>query len=446
MSKGVAALRRDLLTKRVVRRFLKRNSSMKRRKSLLRAECSDSDICMILGSKYQPELRSFFRGFADFHFLQSVKQIGKPSDNGFIHQLTYAHRDYSAFAVLKSSAKKSSDNLMYEHLVGQFLNTKMRLFPNFVETYSMYQYADDASWDYLKATKTPPLDQFKRLLNKTDDASVAEACQHSKLIAILIQNLPMPAAIPDLALDDLCSNLFAVFYQVYFALSLLRFTHYDLHENNVLLYEPAKGKYIQYTYHNPDGSTTTFKSKYLAKIIDYGRSYFYESDANNSKTVYQDLCRERACNEYIDPEEEDKRSKKEKCGDKSGFYWFKFNKNDESNFYIMTTVQNPSIDLRFWVECCKIAQQKLGESASRVGVEMLPWISQKVKYDTEFGTKAMQKCASGQICNVVEAREYARRTLDATNAMTEAYFAGLTKLGDLHVFADGREFEFFVPN
>lgn len=50
------------------------------------------------------------------------------------------------------------------------------------------------------------------------------------------------------------------------------FTHYDLHPSNVLLCEPVLGKYYKYILN--DRTVVEFKSKYIVKIIDYGRSFF----------------------------------------------------------------------------------------------------------------------------------------------------------------------------
>ena len=87
-------------------------------------------------------------------------------------------------------------------------------------------------------------------------------------------------------------------YQVYFALSEVcnNFTHYDLHTDNVLLFEPVVNKYIHYHYTNKDGSTCSFKSRYIVKMIDYGRSYILDPETGiGSMTVYNQVCAEPKC-------------------------------------------------------------------------------------------------------------------------------------------------------
>ena len=60
------------------------------------------------------------------------------------------------------------------------------------------------------------------------------------------------------------------------------FTHYDLHWNNLHVYEPAPGKYIQYHYHLVnDMPPVSFKSKSCTS--EYGCN-----EISNGDTVYVD--------------------------------------------------------------------------------------------------------------------------------------------------------------
>ena len=73
-------------------------------------------------------------------------------------------------------------------------------------------------------------------------------------------------------------NILQILYQVYYALNDLRenFTHYDLHTGNVLLCKLGKGAKFVYP-------SVTFHCQYLAKIIDYGRCYYYINQEYNSR-------------------------------------------------------------------------------------------------------------------------------------------------------------------
>jgi hypothetical protein len=111
-------------------------------------------------------------------------------------------------------------------------------------------------------------------------------------ITVMIQHLKDALEIRSKIDDEnfVKEELLYVLYQIYMPLAMLtkHFTHYDLHDENVLLYEPVKNKYIEYNYHIFDSNGRTelkvvkFKSRYITKIIDYGRSYFNTNDIPNN--------------------------------------------------------------------------------------------------------------------------------------------------------------------
>jgi hypothetical protein len=159
-------------------------------------------------------------------------------------------------------------------------------------------------------------------------------------MAILIQHLKSAKTLGDMSKvkEFVAKDLLYVLYQVYMTLSSLSdaFTHYDLHRDNVLVYEPVVGSHIEYHYHLENGTETVFKSKYIAKIIDYGRCYYndLDSDANtsNSKLFYDNI----VCKEC-----------KPMCGIARGYGWmdYKANQMKQSSF-ICSQRLNPSHDLR----------------------------------------------------------------------------------------------------
>ena len=63
--------------------------------------------------------------------------------------------------------------------------------------------------------------------------------------------------------------------QVYFPLSHLHglFAHYDLHVDNILLYEIEPDTYITYHYHFGENDVVQVDCQYLVKMIDYARGY-----------------------------------------------------------------------------------------------------------------------------------------------------------------------------
>jgi hypothetical protein len=172
-------------------------------------------------------------------------------------------------------------------------------------------------------------------------------CESSKFASILIQHLKNASTLSHYLEKKntkrqtfFLYDLIHVLYQVYMPLSLLKdsFTHYDLHDENVLLYEPIKGKHIRYHYHHEDGPTVTFCSPYIAKMIDYGSSFFNydvmaKSNTLNPKDIYNKLCQEPKCNNSG------------VCGSSSGLKFFK-KPYTKSSFFISLQMANKSHDLK----------------------------------------------------------------------------------------------------
>jgi hypothetical protein len=271
--------------------------------------CSNSGVCLALGNS-AVAIKKLFQGFVGFEDVKSdLKVLGNNSVNGVALEVKYekmfSGKRYVAYAVLKSARKAISDNLMYEYTVGsKFVNRFCAFFPCFVETYGLYYYKNSAAWHIATTKKEVPKTVLKQLeLEKGFD--VAKACANSTYAAVLVQHMEDAQTLFHWVREAefVEKSLVYVLYVVYHALASLApvFTHYDLHKNNVLLYEPMPGKQIRYEYHHPDGSVDTFSMPFLPKIIDYGRCYF-DNNNTNSRTIYDRVCRE--C---------------ENCGKKVGF-------------------------------------------------------------------------------------------------------------------------------
>jgi hypothetical protein len=163
---------------------------------------------------------------------------------------------------------KSSDSLAYEFYVGQWVNEYLDRFPCFIETYYMGHFVTKDARHDLKHSNTVTAFNNNKVLRRPHKK---EICTSPHQIAILIQYVESTDKLTDLYDDP---ELVNVLFQIYMPLSVLSedFTHYDLHKSNIMLHTPYPGNYIQYHYHTPE-KTVSFKSKYIAKIIDYGRCY-----------------------------------------------------------------------------------------------------------------------------------------------------------------------------
>ena len=296
----------------------------------LKTICSDSGFCLTFG-KEDNKIKAFFKGFTTFEYaVNPIKRIGKPSGNGFVNQITYERDGYKAYAVLKSSMLPSSDNLMYEYKVGQYINTLTKKFPCFVETYGLFKYNDTIAYYFMQEEEThssKTIASLKAKLNIIPNIDWSKACENSQYLCLLIQHFSGVITLYDFVklneknILKLSNVILNIFFQIYIPLALLEdtFTHYDLHTNNVLLYPTPNGKYIKFNYNIPanlvakyglSSDKIEFYSPFIVKIIDYGRCYF-KNGLETGKTVYDQICATPKCNH----------PSFSSCGKKYGFLW-----------------------------------------------------------------------------------------------------------------------------
>ena len=281
------------------------------RARFLNAICSDAGVCVAFG-KERETIRRHFNDFANFEYATSrAKRIGKVSANGFVIDIPYERDGYMANAVLKSSMTNHSDNLLYEFAVGVRLNDIGAYVPCLIETYGLFRYKSEAKWEEAsKKSVYRNMGKYVTELNLPMDTMVKLSCKYPTRICVLVQHLKNVKTIGDVIVNDLPFpeyEMLTSLFQIYFFLSMYRdvFTHYDLHTDNVLLYKPVDGKYIEYIYYLNEYDTFTFYSCVIPKIIDYGRCHISESSGFLSY-----LCNEPACDpncgvnvgyEYFDP-------------------------------------------------------------------------------------------------------------------------------------------------
>ena len=463
----------------VIQQFM-RNTTFKRKAEFLKANCVDSGACYAFGLM-KKRIVSFFNGFTAFEFVKPpIVAIGNPSANGFVKSLQYERNGYTANAVLKSSTKANADNLAYEFVVGSFLNKMSKQFPCFVETHGLFYYKDEALWEHARDTKVIQSNVLRDSLklyktstsykNEVADIINDGVCEGSKYSAILIQNLRNVRTISDVFRKEsdkrihnfILFELMYVLYQVYMPLAMMvnNFTHYDLHHSNVMLYEPVEDKYIQYHYHIGD-EVVSFKSKYMVKIIDYGRAFYKDPDnsKNTATAVLKEICTIPDCNE-----------KPEVCGDKSGF---KYLTNDAipSTSYMSSSIKNPSSDLRLIHMLAKDHDvgsasayfstklyDKFGHDTISDAFEPLMDLMENTNYgiglgldpdkDTIYGTRPLPHHGfPSRINNVEDAEKFIRTAIMTNQAMqdlNEYKYKNMDKLGDMHVFSDGRKLKFKV--
>ena len=420
-------IRDPILHANTVRSFTENRSSRKistfikhvpqYRASYLNRMCADSGVCFAFGQE-KTQLMRFF-SFNTFKYAVSpMKRIGDPSINGFITELMYTREGYNAFAILKSSLRVRADNLAYEYMVGQYINDHFALYlPGFIETYGLFKYPDiDTQTQFLANTISP-----NALTGMEIEPDNPDICTSSNLLCILIQHIKGAKSMYAMITNRMFLQYDAVyaFFQIYFTLDILKdkFTHYDLHGQNVLLYEPVVGGYIHYHYHTPSG-TLSFKSKYMVKMIDYGRCFF-----PMAKDYYEKVCTMPMCNT---------------CGSDNGFTFMSRDHATARTAYMNGVYNNQSHDLRLLNNC---------KALLRHMTHLLPPLKAIInaKYDSPHGTpELIGSNVVGSVSDVVQVLLPYMQQPD-TIAENDSHYESLRKIGDLNVYSDLTTPMEFIP-
>jgi hypothetical protein len=287
---------------------------------------------------------------------------------------------------------------------------------------------------------SPSAEMLKDVLVPFKNIDYELSCKDSKIICLLVQNIDKAPTLNHVwrnTNDMKVSEVLNVLYQIYFTLSAISstYTHYDLHSNNVLLYIPVKDKFIQYHYHTREGDVVSFKSSFIVKIIDYGRNFVKPF----SEEAEKEVCDTDECA----PD----------CGSKHGYYF----KNDNfKKIFVETSKKNESHDLRLLNEFRISVSEELNRGHHHRTNDSHRWLYDrlftKVNYASEFGTP--EKLETGiitlsrggastvKINNVKDAKTHLQQLLLQRREENEQLYANQTKLGDLHVYCDGKNMEY----
>jgi hypothetical protein len=373
--------------------------------------CSTSGECLTFGKEREKNL--FFE-FDKFTYATTFRSIGEKSANGFVKEIKYERNGLVEYAILKTPLKKTSDNLAYEYLVGQYVNTKAIQYPCFVETYGLFLYTTSQLNDLKKKGSTD-----MKTMKRVDPFDFKTVCNSSTRLGLLTQNIKDAVTIGSQVstYDFLHYDSAFCLYQVYFVLAQLRkeFTHYDLNLNNVLLYTPMKNGYIQYHYHG--NKTTTFKSKYMVKLIDYGRCYIPSSMDYESKVCAH--CKD--------------------CGRQSGLrYLHKDRKWDYLDHHTNSAYKNESMDLRLFLGV--FYENKHTSDIITPLHEMTKNIAWGYKRVGQINMNGVIENlqTNKNINNVGDAESHLSEFIHTSKVkkMNDEYYAKDKKIADLHIYTD----------
>jgi hypothetical protein len=415
--------------------------------NMLKNVCSESNQCIMFGKQID-NIFSFFEKFENPSLIKKITPIGKESTNGFIREVLYEKQGYKTHVIIKSSKKESADNLGYEYIVGLFINKANKLFPCFTTTYFLIHHTQ-SSWKDMRDEKITnedlnqivPINNLDHLTKNNLD-NLAITCVNSRLLSIVVQDIKNATTISDKLTDTHFVNneLLYVLYQIYLPLSAMVnvFTHYDLHDKNILIYKPYKTQYITYIYHLKNNKTISFKSQYIAKIIDYGRSYFKDSKIS-SADIYNKICSISEC--------------KPECGNNYGYGPFS---SYFGEMFITPNKRNMSHDLRLM----HIISDELGDNGVSINdsptTRHLLTILNQVVYEQgiveeenrSYGTEENTETNPGTeyIRNVIDAeRELRNSILSIQNEeKSPAYMEKYTECGKMHIYTNGTHMK-YIP-
>ena len=408
----------------------------------LQTICADSGFCIDFGIESK-NIKKFFNYFitGDF-FISPAIRIGQISNNGFVNLINYEREGYKISTVLKSSISYDSDNLYYEYLVGNFINKWTQIYPCFLETYGLFIYKKDEYWEYVKNNTIINNNILQTHLTNIPYLTFNDSCKYSKYIAILTQYINNSQTLYEKIIERkdniLKFDLVNILFQIYMPLTMLseEFTHYDLHLKNILVYTPIENKYIHYHYHM-DGYSVDFKSKYIVKIIDYGRAYFNDN-GKNSLDIYNNICNSIDCGGM-------------KCGIDYGYKTLIPERYIGSRSHITSYKPNISHDLRLLHQIRKYYYNIYPKTETKSLFQLL---LEQVVYGTDtddqvenmiYGTIEMNKEDDTEyIYNIIDAYDalsyllQMNQTIDANNEL----YSTFEKIGDLHIYEDMRPMEF----
>ena len=427
-----------------------------------------------------------------------MKQIHADSTNGIILQLEYKKAGYTAHTVLKKSIYNNSDNVMYEALVGFFLNEKSLTFPSFLETYGLYDFSGGVDFnklieynlslskinkklkeqDYILnklnvATNTIEINNkaFAKklitayninqndLISKIDielleilrlmknntikpqlttltninETTIKNACKYPTSYAVLIQHLKNVKTMRDMNKNPtfVKNELIYALFQVYMTLASISkiFTHYDLHDKNVLMYEPVANSYIEYHYHI-NKEEVVFKSSYIAKIIDYGKCYFKRKNYySEGVPIWESFINFDEC----------KSTKSLSSFSTKSMEYVKMNsaiKNESSDLKLIQFIKD---QLKFYPKMKPEWMTRMPKIIFGEGLFEHP----NPEYDEYFeyhGTEEKEKSGLPEsINNVTDAYMFLKDEVKKPPQISsnDSNYSGMNKLGELHIYDNG---------
>ena len=250
------------------------------------ASILQSLMCLNNSAVFIPQGTGSYRNQKIREYLENLRQIGGESVEGYamladIKSKNKLGKDLVVVKTPRQISATERSNQIHEYFIGVFGTNNIRnLIPNFAYILGIFQCS-------------PPYIEHKQYIpeNPLSGRQVLTFCQNdeyqNRTNYIIYENVKDSLTFRQFVING-CSfeQYLNVLTQLTLAINLaskqLNFTHYDLHDENVLIRELHEEIYISYEI-SPNGAKHYLRTKYVATIIDLGRSHI---KYNNSHYGY----------------------------------------------------------------------------------------------------------------------------------------------------------------
>ena len=354
---------------KITKRSKSRPRSMKRPNVSYRKHrggASIKDLTLLPYSKFPSHMRKINFRSKDF-VIDTTRDsvcIGKDSRNGFIRRCYL--KDYPLIIKMVRSEERgyTVDSLYYEYLVGKCINEFSNMYPFFSRTLAFGELKDYSTYKQLKSLcdsqenfKLPVGDIFYNYDDHHTDKDTSvlkfntfkDTCKKfsKNPFAIFSQYIPIYKSYGDY-IDTIVEYNFNKkkeegVTQVFVINALIsamlyglrdRFTHNDLHTNNIVLVKIPNDDYVCFRIHDDADTKSVLElhTRLIPVVIDYGRCYV-RCDKLDTHDIYTSVC-----NSYPDD-----------CGRECGYstrYMRSYRDNEDPNFglYDIIGVELPKIN------------------------------------------------------------------------------------------------------
>jgi hypothetical protein len=207
-------------------------------------------------------------------WISNLKQIGSESVSGYALKASFGeenkgeNNEDDLFILKVSRNQNSNDEIIHELFVGRFCLNPLRDFiPNFAYVYGIFQCS-------------PPI------IDSTTKKVLSWCVTEGKTNYLIMENISPSISLRDYVKSATPKEFISAYLQILFSLrtSFLKtdFTHYDLHDSNVLMREflgLTNNDNFQIPYETSSGKVYLTTNR-IATIIDYGRVHVKYKNEN----------------------------------------------------------------------------------------------------------------------------------------------------------------------